>query len=88
MATRGSSRRIGRARAEAKVLAALVNSSDDAIIAKGLDGTVLTWNPGAERMYGYAAGEMIGRSISALVPADRRPEDRIDPLAGRSGGTP
>jgi two-component system sensor kinase FixL len=60
--------------AEGKVLAALVNSSDDAIIAKDLDGTVLTWNPGAERMYGYAAGEMIGRSISTLVPADRRPE--------------
>ena len=36
--------------AEARVLAALVNSSDDAIIAKDLDGTVLTWNPGAERM--------------------------------------
>jgi two-component system sensor kinase FixL len=60
--------------AEAKVLSALVNSSDDAIIAKGLDGTVLTWNSGAERMYGYAAEEMIGRSISVLVPADRRSE--------------
>ena len=52
-------------------LAAIVESSDDAIFSKTLDGIVLTWNPGAERLYGYSAEEMIGRSVAVLVPADR-----------------
>jgi PAS domain S-box-containing protein len=50
------------------VLAALVESSHDAIFTKDLDGNVQTWNRGAELMYGYAADEIIGRSVSLLVP--------------------
>ncbi len=55
-------------------LAAIVESSDDAIIGKSLDGTILTWNIGAERMYGYSATEVIGRPISILAPPDRPDE--------------
>src|SRR5262252_7985403 len=55
---------------DSRILAAIVESSDDAIIAKNLDGIVLSWNRGAERMYGYSASEAIGRSISFLVPAE------------------
>ena len=51
-----------------RTLAAIVESSDDAIIAEDLDGTILSWNGGAERMYGYAAEEMIGRPINVIVP--------------------
>jgi diguanylate cyclase (GGDEF)-like protein/PAS domain S-box-containing protein len=65
-----------RAEASARRLAAIVESSDDAIIAKTLDGTVLTWNPGAQRLYGYPAEEMVGRSITMLVPPDRQEEWR------------
>ncbi len=52
----------------AQSLAAIVNSSNEGIIGKSLDGTVISWNQGAERIYGYKAGEMIGQSISRLVP--------------------
>jgi len=55
-------------------LAAIVESSEDAIVASSLEGTILTWNRGAENLYGYSAGEMIGRSISVLMPPDRRDE--------------
>jgi two-component system cell cycle sensor histidine kinase/response regulator CckA len=55
-------------------LASIVESCDDAIIGKTLDGTVVSWNPGAERLYGYSAAEMIGRSISLLIPT-YRPEE-------------
>jgi len=56
------------------LLAAIVESSDDAIFGKTLDGTILTWNPAAERMYGYTAAEAVGRSVAMLVPADRAHE--------------
>lgn len=51
-------------------LTTLVNTSVDALIAKTLDGVVLSWNKGAEKIYGYTADEMIGRPISLLVPPD------------------
>jgi PAS domain S-box-containing protein len=51
-------------------LAEIVDASDDALISLALDGTVLTWNGGAERIYGYSAQEMIGRSINALRTPD------------------
>ena len=57
-------------------LAAIVESSEDAILSKALDGTILTWNAAAERMYGYSAAEMIARSIYALVPPDAQTEER------------
>src|SRR5205809_7696175 len=58
----------------ARLLAAIVESSDDAIFAKALDGTILSWNRGAERMYGYSAGEAIGRSVDLIVPPEQRAE--------------
>ena len=49
---------------------AIVDSADDAIVGRDLDGTILTWNAAAERLYGYTAAEAIGRPISMLVPPD------------------
>ncbi|HEX2853886.1 MAG TPA: PAS domain S-box protein [Opitutaceae bacterium] len=56
-------------------LSAIVESSDDAIISKTLDGIIETWNRGAERIFGYTAAEMIGRPLSVLIPADRKEEE-------------
>ena len=57
-----------RFRGGTSLLARIVESSDDAIIGKTLDGKIVSWNPGAERMYGYSAAEAMGSSISMLVP--------------------
>ena len=56
-------------------LAAEVESSDDAIIGKSLDGTITAWNPGAENLFGYSASEALGKSIQMLVPPERANEE-------------
>jgi PAS domain S-box-containing protein len=58
----------------AQRMAAIVESSDDAIIASTLEGTITSWNPAAERMYGYSSKEIVGRSIQLVVPKDRSDE--------------
>src|ERR1700691_292106 len=67
-------RRPDRRAAEAEFLAAIVDSSDDAIFSKTMEGVITTWNKAAERIYGYAAREIIGQSVSLLMPPDRRHE--------------
>src|SRR5947207_15726367 len=57
------------------VLAAIIQSSDDAIVSKTLDGVVRTWNDGARRIFGYTAEEMIGTPIERLLPPERRGEE-------------
>lgn len=56
-------------------LAAIVESSDDAVVSMNLHGHVTTWNAGAERLYGFTAAEIVGKPISMLIPADRRGEE-------------
>ena len=62
------------AESEAERLSFIVRSARDAIISKSLDGTILSWNSGAERVYGYSEAEAVGRHISLIVPEDRRSE--------------
>ena len=63
-----------QAEATAAYLASLVQSCEDAIIGQTLDGTIVSWNAGAEKLYGYQAVEMIGRAISVLFPTYRPDE--------------
>jgi PAS domain S-box-containing protein len=57
-------------------LAAIVDASHDAIVGKTLEGVVISWNQGAEHLFGYGADEMVGRSILLLVPPERQDEER------------
>ena len=63
------------------ILAAIVDASDDAIIGKTLQGVITSWNAGAERLYGYSAEQMVGRSISVLIPLDR--PDELEQILAR-----
>lgn len=63
-----------RAEERDQALAAIVTTSDDAIVTKTLDGTVTNWNPAAERLYGWTAAEMVGQPIARIVPPDKLDE--------------
>jgi PAS domain S-box-containing protein len=64
-----------RAQEIAEHLAAVVESSDDAIISKTLDGTITAWNRGAEKVFGYSSAEAVGRTMGLLLPPDRAEEE-------------
>jgi diguanylate cyclase (GGDEF)-like protein/PAS domain S-box-containing protein len=74
LAEAGGRRRQRLAEQEVRRIAAIVDSSFDAIIGQALDGTVTSWNPAAQRILGYSAVEMVGQSTDGIVPADRRDE--------------
>lgn len=64
-----------RAEQNANLLASIVESSEDAIVSKSLNGTIMSWNQGAERLFGYTAAEVVGQSIAIVIPPDRLEEE-------------
>jgi len=65
-----------RAQVDQAILAAIVETSDDAIVSKNLDGIIQSWNRSAERLYGYSADEAVGRHIDLIIPEELRDEER------------
>src|SRR5262249_3791915 len=65
-----------RTEADSTRLAAIVSSSDDAIVSKTFDGVITSWNTGATRIFGYEAGEMIGQSIMKIIPPELEGEEK------------
>src|SRR5262249_18378587 len=70
-----------RAEETQALLAAIVESSEDAIVSKTLDGVITSWNAGAEHLFEYTAAEAVGRSITLIIPAERLHEE--DMILGR-----
>lgn len=66
-----------RAREKSLMLSAIVDSTDDAIISKNLNGIITSWNPSAQRIFGYAPEEIVGKSVLRLIPEDRQDEETL-----------
>jgi len=100
--TRGSGTGSGDNEARLALLASIVDSSDDAIVSKNLDGVVTSWNRAAERIYGYPAEEIVGKSFSVLIHSDHPEEmstilvrirkgeriEHYDTIRVKKGGSP
>jgi PAS domain S-box-containing protein len=76
---------VQRERSENLDLRALIDASDDAIIGTDINGTILSWNKGAEKITGYKAEEILGRPVSVFVPPDRFPEHTENLMRLRRG---
>jgi PAS domain-containing protein len=70
---------------DAHRFAAIIEFSEDAIISKDLNGIITSWNPGAERLFGYSAEEAIGKPVTILIPPDRQDEEPMILGRVRSG---